>query len=81
MRDALRDHEGGAARVAHQPVERGLDRHLGLGVDGGGAVVEDEQARIGEQRARDGDALPLPAREPDAALADDRVVALRAARR
>ncbi len=31
---------------------------------------------IGENRARDGDPLALPARQPDAALADDGVVAL-----
>jgi hypothetical protein len=50
---------------------------LGLGVDGGGAVVEDEEPGIGEERAGDGDALQLAAGEADAALADDRVVALR----
>ena len=32
--------------------------------------------RVGENRARDRDALPLAARQPHAALADDRVVAL-----
>jgi len=53
-----------------------LDGQLGLGVDRRGRVVEDEQLGIGEQHPRDGDALALPAREPDAALADDRVVAL-----
>ena len=32
--------------------------------------------RVGEDRARDRDALPLAARQAHAALADDRVVAL-----
>ncbi len=49
---------------------------LRLGVHGGGAVVEDEHARVHQQRAGDGDALPLPAREANAALADDGVVAV-----
>jgi hypothetical protein len=48
-------------------------------VDRAGGVVEDEDRRIDEQRARDGDALALAAREGVAALADDGVVALRAA--
>ena len=39
-------------------------------------VVEDQDARVGEHRARDRDALPLPARERVAVLADDRVVAV-----
>ena len=39
------------------------------------SVVEDQDARIGENRARDGDALALSAREAHAALADDGVVA------
>ena len=78
-RDALRDDERGAARSRISRSSASWICHLGLGVDGRGAVVEDEEARVGEQRARDGDALPLPAREADAALADDGVVALRAA--
>ena len=38
------DHEGGAA--LHQLVESRLDHALGLRVDAGGGVVEDEDARI-----------------------------------
>ena len=63
---------------------------LGRGVDRGGGVVEDQHARVGEQRARDRQALALPARERQAALADarldtvgqarDELVGLRAAR-
>ena len=39
-------------------------------------LVEDQQARVGEDRARDADALPLAARELHAAFADDRVESL-----
>ena len=39
-------------------------------------VVEDEDARVHDERPRDGDALALAAAEREAALADDGVVAL-----
>ena len=42
-----------------------------------GRLVEDQDARVGDERARDGDALALPARQVDAALDDRRVIALR----
>ena len=48
---------------------------LGFGVDRGGGVVQDEDARVHQQGAGDGDALFLPAGEGDAALADAGVVA------
>src|ERR1051326_3564538 len=53
-----------------------LDDALALRVERAGRLVEDENARIGDERARDGDALALAARERGAALADDGVVAL-----
>ena len=56
-------------RPAHQPLQRHLDQPLGLGVHAGGGVVQDQDARVLEQRAGDGDALLLPAGEGDAALA------------
>ena len=49
---------------------------LGRGVDGGGGVVEDQHARVGEQRARDRQALALAAGERQPALADSRVITL-----
>ena len=60
----------------HHLAQRRLDRLLRRGVDGRGGVVEDEDARVGQQRAGDGDALALAARERQAALADARVVAV-----
>ena len=53
-----------------------LDQRLALAVEARRRLVEDQDARVRENRARDGDALPLAARQPHAALADDRVVAL-----
>ena len=58
-----------------------LDERLGLGVEAGGGLVQDQDARVGQDRARDGHALPLPARQLHAALPHDRVVALREALR
>ena len=55
-------------------------RLLGVGVDGRRGVVEHEHLRVGEGGAGEGDALALAARQREAALADDRVVAVAAAR-
>ena len=49
------------------------DRRLGLGVDGGERVVEHQDLRLAHERARERDALLLPAGELHAALADDGV--------
>ena len=46
-------------------------------VDRGGCIVENEDSRIDQERARDRDPLPLASGERDAALPDDRVVPLR----
>ena len=53
-------------------VDLGLDVH----VDGARRVVEDQDGRVDQQCARDGDALALAARERVAPLADHGVVAL-----
>ena len=54
---------------------------LGRRVHRGGRVVEDQDARVHDQRPRDGEPLALAARERDPALADDRVVAVGELRR
>ena len=64
----MRDHEDGA--VFHESVEGGLDEVLGLGIDAGGGFVEEEDGRVLEEGAGDGEALFFAAREFDAALAD-----------
>jgi hypothetical protein len=56
-----------------------LDFLLGLGIHRRGGLVEDQDARVDQQRAGDGDALALAARQALAALAHQRVVALRQA--
>ena len=69
-------------RPAQQRVERLLDQDLARAVDVRGRLVEDQDARVGEQRARDRDQLALAGGEPGAALADDVVEpAPRSARR
>jgi len=59
-----------------EALERGLDRSLGLRVERRRRLVEDEDGRVAENRARDCDALLLAAGEAVAALADDGVVAV-----
>ena len=56
-------------RPFEQPVERALDQHLRRAVDVGGRLVEDEDARIREQGARDRDQLALARRQAGSALA------------
>ena len=50
---------------------------LGLGVERRGRLVEDQDRRVLQHRARDRDALALAGRELRAALAERRVVAVR----
>src|SRR5436189_3311693 len=67
-RETMCDDERRAA--AHQVVERLLHEPLGLRVECGRRLVEDQDRRILEQRARDREALALAAGEQHAALAD-----------
>ena len=60
----------------HRLAQPGLDRRLGGRVDRGGGVVEDQDPRVGEQRAGDRDPLALAAGEGQAALADPGLVAV-----
>src|SRR5207244_8019249 len=53
-----------------------LDEHLGARVDVAGRFVEDEDARIGEERAGDSDELPLACRDVRGFFFEKRVVAL-----
>src|SRR5216684_5735238 len=52
-----------------------LNDPLALIIESARRLVEDEDARVGNQRTGDGDALPLAAGQAAAALAHDRVVA------
>ena len=73
-RGTVRDHERRPA--GHHLRQRGADLVLLRRVDRRGRVVEDQHLRVGEDRARDRDPLPLAAREREAALAEHRLVAL-----
>ena len=69
------DDEGRAP--LHERPESVVDLLFDLDVDGARGIVEDQDRRVHEQRAGDGDPLALTTRERVAALADDRVVAAR----
>ena len=73
-REAVGYDECGAS--LHEEVEAVLDHGLGLGVEGAGGLVEDEDAGVGQDGAGDGKALALAAGELDAALANDGFVLL-----
>ena len=63
-------------RWVEQAAQCFVDPRFDVDVDGARRVVENQDRRVEQQRARDGDALTLTARERVAALADDGVVAL-----
>ena len=63
--------------IAHELDQRLLDAPLGFVVERRRGLVEDQDGRVLEQRARDGDALALAARQQRAAIADRGVEALR----
>ncbi len=67
----MRDDERSA--IAHQPSERGLNLSFGLGVQGRGRLIEDQDRCVLQQRTRDRDALTLTARQQHAAIADHRI--------
>ena len=68
-------------RSGEQSIDGFLDESFRLGVERGRRFVENENRRIDEQRARDGESLALAAGQPRAAFAEDGVVAVRQARR
>ena len=55
----------------------GLNDALTLVIERAGGFIEDQNTRAGDQRARNGDALPLPARKIGATLLDHRIIAER----
>ena len=69
--------DGDDGFAAHQRRERLLDQMFVFGVDAGGGFVQDDDRRVLEDGTGNGDALPLTAGERAAALADNRVVAVR----
>ena len=67
------DHRGAAVHEAAQRLEDAAGR---FGVEAGGGLVEEQDGRVADHGAGDGDALALPAGEHAAALADAGVVAV-----
>ena len=72
-REAVRDDERRAAGA--QPAERGEHDLLGNGVEGGRRLVEDENRRVLDDRARDAQSLAFAAGQAAAGLGDFRIVA------
>ena len=73
-REAVGHHQGGAA--GQQALEGLVDDLLNMDVDGAGGVVEQEDGRVDEQGAGDGDPLTLATRQGVAPLSDHGVIAL-----
>ena len=74
-REPVRDHERGA--VARHPLQRLLDFVLGMAVERRGRLVQHQDRRRLQHRARDRHALLLAARQFQAALADLGLISLR----
>ena len=72
--EAMGDDEGRSP--LHQPLEGDMHQPFAFGVEGARRFVEQQDGRILEQRAGNRQPLLLPAREHDAALPHDRIVAL-----
>ena len=73
-REPVRDHE--RRPPLPQRLQAVLDQRLALAVEARRRLVEDQDPRVGQDRARDRHPLALAAGQPHAALADDRVVPL-----
>ena len=76
-RQAVGDHQRRAA--GHQPRQSLLDQVLALGVQRAGGLVQQQDRRIGEQGAGDGQALALTAGQAEAGVAQMGLLALRQA--
>src|SRR3954471_2053333 len=76
-RETVRDDERGP--VGQQVSHRRLNQLLALRVEVAGGFIQNEDLRRCENRPRDCEPLLLPTRQLDAALADERVIALRQA--
>ena len=73
-RKPMGDHQRGAA--LRDLLQALLQRPLGAAVEGRGRLVEDQDRRVLEQDAGDGDPLLLAARQLETALADLRGIAV-----
>ena len=74
-REAVGDEDDRRRFPRDERVQGPLDLGLGLRVERGRRLVQEQELRVPEEGARDGDALLLAAGDAHAALADVRVVA------
>ncbi len=70
----MRDHE--ARAPLHEPRHRLLDKRLGAGVHRAGGLIEDEDRRVGHERTRDREQLPLTLRDVGAVVVELGVVSV-----
>ena len=56
--------------------QRLLEARFGLNIDGAGAVIQDQDRRLGQKRSSYRHSLPLPARESHPTLPHDGIVAV-----
>jgi hypothetical protein len=70
--EAVGDGDGGAPACGD--TESFLDGLFGFGIDGGGGLIQDEDAGVVKESAGDGNALAFPAGEPCAPLAKPGVI-------
>src|SRR5580700_1615517 len=68
----MRNDKGRAA--LHEVAKAMLNHRLALGVERACGFIENEDARVGEDGARDGQTLALASGELDTALADDGLI-------
>ncbi len=70
----MSDHDGSLA--FHQSIQRFEDQLFRSRVQAGAGLVQDQDRRIADDGAGDGDPLPLAAGKRDAAFAENGVVAI-----
>ena len=74
-REPVGDDDGGA--VLHQVFQCRLNQPLGFVVQRAGGLIQNQNRRVSQQRAGNGDTLPLPAGKFQSVLADFGLQALR----
>ncbi len=78
-RNAMGNHDHRA--IHHQIRQRPLHQHLGFGIQVRSGLIQNQNRRIFQHRARDRKTLPLPPAETHAAFPDQRIVTFAAAAR
>ena len=71
----VRDHQRGA--VVHEFLQRRLDQAFGLGIQRRGGFIQNQNGRVLQQRARDGNSLAFSTRKALPALSHVRIIAVR----